>query len=59
MQELLRVDSSCGSVSVRLCDCEGSFKNGKVSEFLWKSFLTLCSAVFSVPQKHENIFWLN
>lgn len=59
MQEPLRVDSSCGSVCMRLSDCERSFKNGKVSEFLLKSFLTLCSAVFSVPQKHENIFWLN
>lgn len=53
------MDSSCGSVCVRLSDCERSFKNGKVSEFLLKSFLTLCSAVFSVPRKHENIFWLN
>lgn len=55
MQELLRMDSSCGLVCVRLSDCECPFKNGKASGFLLESLLTWCSAVLSALQKHGNI----
>ena len=59
LQELPRMDSSCGSVCVRLSDCERPFKNGKASGFLLESLLTLCSAVLSALQKHGNILWRN